>query len=225
MKLRRNPFQVSSKSLLVKMLSSILSIVLVSLLVLSTISIYVSYSIISSDSKTWLETELGETMDGIEKEFIGHQRIAESISQIVGVNGTDMSTSQYQNLLERMAVINESTLGTGVWFEPYAYQSETQYFGPYVYKDGNSTTFTEEYATADYDYPNQDWYVNGKGAMNWSTPYFDEATGITMITTAAPITNDRNEFMGVVSADIDLSTVQEQINNVQIKRIWLCYII
>ncbi|KUP05228.1 hypothetical protein Q75_13315 [Bacillus coahuilensis p1.1.43] len=217
MKLRRNPFQVSSKSLLVKMLSSILSIVLVSLLVLSTISIYVSYSIISSDSKTWLETELGETMDGIEKEFIGHQRIAESISQIVGVNGTDMSTSQYQNLLERMAVINESTLGTGVWFEPYAYQSETQYFGPYVYKDGNSTTFTEEYATADYDYPNQDWYVNGKGAMNWSTPYFDEATGITMITTAAPITNDRNEFIGVVSADIDLSTVQEQINNVQIK--------
>jgi len=77
---------------------------------------------------------------------------------------------------------------------------------------------TEDYETAAYDYPSTDWYVAGKEIEEgsaWSSPYYDETSGITMITTSVPILMPQG-FQGVVTADYDLSTIQERIGEVRL---------
>lgn len=205
------------KSLLVKMLATFLPIILVSLLVLSSISVYVAYSIISHDSDDWLETFAEDSLKGVQKEFVAHQRIAESLSEAISVQGKEMTVDDYKALLERMARLNSATLGAGVWFEPYEYQAAMEYFGPYVYKEGDSVVYTQDYSTKEYDYPNQDWYVKGKEKISWSTPYYDDTTGITMVTTSLPMKDSTGKLLGTVTADIDLSTIQQQIKSITLK--------
>ncbi|GEM_PF-5582884 len=69
------------------------------------------------------------------------------------------------------------------------------------------------------DYRTTDWYLLGKnpdGQSGWTDPYYDETTGITMITTAVPILNNQ-EVIGVVSADYDLTSIQDLVENVRIE--------
>lgn len=50
----------------------------------------------------------------------------------------------------------------------------------------------------------------------WTDPYYDETTGITMITMAVPIYKN-GEFMGTVTADYDLTVIQEFIGQMMVK--------
>lgn len=85
---------------------------------------------------------------------------------------------------------------------------------PYVYKDGTNSIFTEAYEDASYNYPSWDWYEMGlqsDGEAVWTEPYFDEESDMTMVTTSVPFFNN-GQKMGVVTADIDLTTLQNHIS-------------
>lgn len=203
----------------IRLLSVIIPLLLLSILVIMGASIITTRSEVRSLIQSSSAKEIESIMNTIEVEFTAHEGIALGMKSVYLGNWETLDKQGFRQIMEASVSNNEATLGVGVWIEPYKYRSNMEYFGPYVYKDGNNVVYTEEYEGKEYDYPTTDWYMAAKSAGQstvWTSPYYDETTGITMITTAVPLyIND--EFVGAITADYDLTTIQNTINQVQIK--------
>lgn len=70
-----------------------------------------------------------------------------------------MGLSDYEEMLTNVITQEDIVSGSGIWFAPYAYDSNEKYVGPYVYKDGSSTVVTYDYSNAEYDYVSQEYYT------------------------------------------------------------------
>lgn len=104
-------------------------------------------------------------------------------------------------------------------FEPYIYNTNMKYFGPYAYKDNGKPVYTDDYSKDSYNYLQYDWYkigINTTKNIEWSDVYLDDVTKVTMITTTAPFYDKNKKFLGVTTADINLATIQNMINNVKV---------
>ncbi|WP_079710932.1 methyl-accepting chemotaxis protein [Paraliobacillus ryukyuensis] len=175
-------------------------------------------------AKSELETQIDSKMTNLTKEvtneidgkLTGHQRLGETMSELAGAEGQQLEREDFAALFERYLPINEETFGMGVWYAPYGHDEETQYFGPYSYKDGDNVVYTDEYETSDYDYPNQYWYTAGaeSGEVTWTEPYYDEALGTTLITTSVPFYDHSDQFVGVISSDIDIGNMQNIVKGI-----------
>jgi len=120
-------------------------------------------------------------------------------------------------VLESLIDTNDETFGAGVWFEPFKYKKDIQLFGPYAYKLNGKGTYTDEYSKTDYK--TGDWYKIGQDtdkSVEWSSPYYDDVAKVSMITATCPMYDSNNKFIGVTTADIDLSTLQNNIKNMEI---------
>lgn len=179
-----------------------------------------SYAFAKSELEAEIDEKMGylsnEVINDIEAQLISHQRLGESLGALAGSSGEDVSEEEFADLMERLLPLNQNTLGMGVWFEPFAYDAEVEYFGPYSYRDGEAIEYTDEYATEEYDYPTQDWYLAGAeaGEVVWTAPYFDEALDTTLITTSIPFYSEEEELAGVVSSDIDIGSIQQVVMNI-----------
>ncbi len=199
-----------------KMMAVFLPIVLIAAISITAINYLDVTKEITYQIEKRVAYNLNELVQMMENEFTAHRRSAEVVAAIYKAKGNQLTKKDYREIIETVLPLNKNTLGIGVWLEPYTHTQAIQYFGPYVYKDGEKLVYTEDYETDAYDYPNTDWYHIGKNAKNgvgWTDPYYDEASDMTMITAAVPF--ERNgKFEGVVSADYDLSTIQEIISGV-----------
>ncbi len=96
-------------------------------------------------------------------------------------------------------------VGGGFWFEPFAYQPDLKYYGPYKYKDDKGkVVLTWEYSNEEYNYFKYDWYKKGlttKEKIIWSEPYEDAVTGVAMITASSPIRKE-GKVIGVTTVDV-----------------------
>ncbi|MBB6214239.1 methyl-accepting chemotaxis protein [Anaerosolibacter carboniphilus] len=199
-----------------KMMAIFLPIVLVATVSITTMSFLDTKKEVTHLIEKQVENGLNELVEKMEHEFTAHKRIAEAVSSFYMAKGNTLNKEDYRTIIEKILPLNKNTLGSGIWLEPYTYSEETQYFGPYIYKDGDQLVYTEDYESPDYSYPNTDWYQIGKNTKNgvgWTDPYYDEASGITMITAAVPFYVDE-KFSGIVSADYDLTTIQKIILDV-----------
>jgi methyl-accepting chemotaxis protein len=78
---------------------------------------------------------------------------------------------------------------------------------------------TEEYITAEYDYPHWDWYQNGvntEKSVVFTDPYYDETTDITMITATVPFYDEHKLLLGVTTGDINLNSMQALIRDIHV---------
>ena len=206
------------KSIRTKMLLVFLPILLVATGSIAAVSVTDAKSALEKQIEERVGKELTAIYESIEHEFTAHEKVAEAVASVYRAKGNTLEKSDYKVMLEELVTMNQNTLGSGLWLEPNKFSPEDYYFGPYVYREGDSILYTEDYETEDYDYPSTDWYLAGKAIKEgsvWTSPYFDETTGITMITTSLPIISSGG-FQGVVTADYDLSTIQERIGDVQL---------
>lgn len=70
----------------------------------------------------------------------------------------------------------------------------------------------------DYDPTSRPWYQdaeNNPDVVNWSSPYMDAATGEYVIT-ASKAVEKNGRFNGVIAADIELTTITEQLSQTEI---------
>ena len=119
------------------------------------------------------------------------------------------------------AIFNsELVIGSGIWFEPYVYDENEKYEGPYVYKDGDSAKITFDYSNAEYNYFDYEWYKNGKNSterkVSFSNLYYDEISNVTMCTCTVPMFNSDNDFIGVVTVDTSIDTIQSTVSDIKI---------
>ncbi|MBB5172357.1 methyl-accepting chemotaxis protein [Texcoconibacillus texcoconensis] len=196
---------------------SFIPMALVALILLS----FFSYSFSKAELETQISEKMGhinaEVINDIDAQFLAHQRIGESIAAMVEARGNALTAEDYTETLKRSVELNEDTFGTGVWFEPYTFAEDVEYFGPYAYEEDGEVLLTDEYETSDYDFPSHDWYQVGEESSDvaWTEPYYDETLDITMVTTSIPFKDENGQFGGVVTADIDITNIQHLISDIE----------
>ena len=138
-----------------KMLVMILPVLVLAQIVLTIMSATSSNNLVDEKTQQAMEAELKANNAQVE----GYLRDVETLADAIAISVADSYTyttwEAYEKMLQDMIATNDIVLGSGLWFEPYAYDPEQQYYGPYVYKDGNSTVTTWDYSNAEYDYLNQ----------------------------------------------------------------------
>ncbi|MBU3199133.1 methyl-accepting chemotaxis protein [Clostridium estertheticum] len=206
------------KSIKTLILISILPVVLIALAIIGVFSIYTSKKLITTEIQNRMEHQLQENINLIDKDMQKHSQIAVDIAKVIGTSRLELNKSTIIETQKEVLSTNKDTLGVGVWFEPYKYKKDIKYFGPYAYKETGTSKVTEDYATQQYNYPTQPWYIIGKNIeknIAWKEPYYDDNLKMTMLTTTAPIYDNKN-FLGVVTADMSLNTIQENIKNIKV---------
>ena len=70
----------------------------------------------------------------------------------------------------------------------------------------------------DYDPRTKDWYKMTKEKMSvaWTEPYIDTATNRMILSVAAPVYDHKDEFIGIVSMDIDIQALSDQMGRIKI---------
>ena len=117
-------------------------------------------------------------------------------------------------------VLSDSLIiGSGFWFEPFAYSPDIEYYGPYRTKGpGNTVTLDMEYSNAEYGYNKFDWYLNAMkspGKVAWTGPYLDEMSGTTMLTSAAAVQKG-GRSIGTVTVDIGITELEDYVKSITI---------
>jgi Methyl-accepting chemotaxis protein len=207
------------KKISIKIYAILIPIITISVLTLTTLAYLSSKQTINTEIDSKMKSLLSSNIGNVERGLIAHSKIAESIAKTVQSSHENINKEIIIDLLKEMINSNANTMGAGIWFEPNKFDPSLKYFGPYVYKDGDKTVFTDQYSTEEYDYFKYDWYKTGidaKNAIKWSPAYYDEVSKITMVTTTVPFYDADNKFMGVATADINISSIQKNIADIKI---------
>mgnify|MGYP002715350444 CR=1 FL=1 len=183
------------------------------------ISIISSDNLLDTQMKEKIQANLAQELNDIEAEVQSVSTLAVNISDMVGSTYRNMKLPEYEALFAKLIFSNEVILGSGIWFEPYSYDKNEQYVGPYIYKEGNEAVVTYAYSNAEYDYFAYEFYTNvvnaGRQAV-FTEAYYDPVTDIVMSSCSAPIYDDSGRFIGVVTVDIDLTSIQNLVGAIQV---------
>jgi methyl-accepting chemotaxis protein len=201
-------------SMRTKTLLAIMPLLLLVMLAVSWISYHYSQQIIEVALDKQMGLQLDVTLEGFRTHLNRHKAMGETIARFTDKGGTSISKAQYAEFLKSAITSNPLTLGAGIWFEPFRYKTDIQYFGPYAYKEKGQILYTEAYEKNDYNYPGQAWYKLAKSSTQsavWSDPYYDELTKITMITASFPFHDENEKFRGMATADLDISELQNTV--------------
>ena len=124
-------------------------------------------------------------------------------------------------LLRTVVENNPEIYGAAIAFEPYTFDRGLLYYAPYFYKHNGKIEFMN-LGTPSYLYAYLDWYQIPKelNRPDWSEPYYDEGGGnILMATYSVPFyknVGEKRQFMGIVTADINLGWFQEVVSSIQV---------
>ena len=208
------------KSRLAKnILLTLLPPILVMMILLSGIGYVYSRNMIQEEIGYQMQYKLEQTISDIDKSLIAHKRLGETLAKSVAVNPSALAISEYEDVLKNFVALNPDTFGVGVWFEPNIYKDLPAY-SPYAYRDGSDIVIDNSYWEDNYNIWADEWYrigadSDGNGA--WSEPYYDPVTDVTMITFSYPIIKE-SKVIGVITADIDITSMQEMISNVELSK-------
>lgn len=211
--------EMKRNSILIKISLVVIPTILIAMISLMATSYLSTKTIVEEQISTEMESKLAGNSEMIQKILLTHSKIALTLAKSVEASHNVMNKDNYVSLLKELPATNADTFGVGVWFEPYKHNKDEKYFGPYAYKDKGNIVYTDDYSKADYDYPSQNWYKIGLSPnkdVAWSAPFFDPATKVTMITAAAHFMDANKNIIGVASADMDLTSLQKNIDSIKV---------
>jgi phosphoserine phosphatase RsbU/P len=118
---------------------------------------------------------------------------------------------------------NPEIYGSGVAFEPYAFNAASRLYAPFYYREKGKITLSRlENSYQFVPYTHWDWYQIPRelGKLEWSEPYFDGGAGnITMSTCSVPFYGESGgtkQLKGIVTADISLDSLTQLVSSVKI---------
>ena len=202
-----------------KLMAYITSIVIIAIIIIQLITLVMTYYTINDEINNKMPLKMDAIISEMNIKMNMHSSIVRSLASLAQSNGNQISRVNYINILKDFAGDNNASFGFGIWFEPFKYSPAIKYFGPYAYRDKDKIIVTTDYETAAYDFHNQGWYKTGAGkpenSISWSTPFFDDATGVTMISAVSPFYNSGKDFMGVASGDFDIAELQNIVQSIK----------
>ena len=195
------------------------SIATISILLCAVSSYTFARSLIRDQISGGMVKELDSINNRISTILLSHSRIPDGLARTVEALGSGATREQYIAILKKSLTLNPDTYGNGIWFEPFGYDKKKQFFGPYTYRDKGEILFTDSYEKPEYNYHKWNWYTKGKtvhAGVAWTDPYYDETSKVTMFTSTAPFLDTSGNILGVTSADIDLTMLQQIIGKIRI---------
>ncbi|MBQ7677793.1 MAG: methyl-accepting chemotaxis protein [Lachnospiraceae bacterium] len=201
-----------------KLILFIVPVVAIAIMVVSLYMAATAKSALLDSSGQMMEQTVDEYVNLVDGELYAIISSAETLAKATAGCYKDVSVEDFAYMYKGVASTNDMILGCGVWFEPNVYDPEKKYYGPYWYKDGGDIVETWDYSNADYDYFSQEYYINAKtssGAVITS-PYYDDTSGLTMSSCSCPITDSSGKFIGCITVDIMMTTIQEEMASVKI---------
>ena len=208
---------MSFKKIGTKMLVMILPILILAQVILTIMSAASSEQLVDKKTQESMAAELRANSSEVSGYLQDVETLADAIAVSVASSYTYTAWEDYEKMLQEMIAMNDIVLGSGLWFEPYVYDSEQQYYGPYVYKDGGNAVTTWEYSNAEYDYFTQEYYTNAMSSdvAMITDPYYDPTSGTIMSSCSTPIVVNGNKI-GCVTVDIELTAITEIIGNIKV---------
>ncbi len=130
-----------------------------------------------------------------------------------------LELSDFLESASGMILHNDMVMGSGLWFEPYLFDKEKEYCGPYWYLDNGEIAETWDYSNAEYNYFEQEYYTAVKDmtviGAHFTDPYYDPTSNTIMASCSAPMLL-HEKFRGCVTVDISLSSIETFVNELQI---------
>lgn len=205
------------KRIRTKMLVTLIPVIVAAMVALTTISAVSSSNIVKEQISETMEATLEAETETISEYLNMVRSMAMVISRTVGTTYKDMQLLQYENMLGTIIPDNDMVLGSGIWFEPYVYDAEQEYVGPYIYKDGDAILTTYDYSNADYDYFSQEYYTLAKNSTEpvITDPYYD-ATSNTIMSSCSMSVYDAGVYIGCVTVDMELSSIERVVSDIQV---------
>ena len=202
-----------------QMMLKLLPTVMIALVVLTTVSAVNSKKTINTEVQKTMNAELSANSAKINADLDIVRTQCASLAREVGMHYTQTSMDLFRDSFSEAVTESDIINGAGIWFEPYAYDPEQMYMGPYWYKDGGSVVETYEYSNAEYDYFSQEYYTNTKsmpaGSATITDPYYDPSSGVVMASCSAPIYSG-STYLGCVTCDIVLDTMVDIVSSIQV---------
>ncbi|WP_032122086.1 methyl-accepting chemotaxis protein [Clostridium amazonitimonense] len=193
--------------------------IIISMIVLTLLGYQVSRNIINNQIEDKMKTQMNGTIENIEKSLSKNKKIAETLSKTIEFSADVLQKNNYEEFVKSFVSLNEETYGVGIWFEPYKYKQDMKFFGPYAFRDNGKVIYTDDYSNEEANYVKNDWYkiaISTDKSAVWSEPYIDEVTKISMVTTTSPFYDGTGNLLGVTTADIDLTSLQNMIKNIKV---------
>ncbi len=208
-------------SLRAKMLLCILPVMAIAMIVLTYIAATSSKATIREATLAQMEQSVTASVNAVDGNLDVIKNTCVNITEMISTSYKFVTMDNYKGTLTAIIQENDSILGAGIWFEPYAFDSNEMYIGPYWYKDGSNIVETWDYSNAEYDYFNEAYYTNAKalpqGSATITDPYYDSTSGLIIASCSAPI-YDNGTFVGCVTVDMELSGIQGMVSSVKIGR-------
>ena len=204
------------KKIRTRMLALILPIIIVAFALLMVVSIIECRDLVFEQVNQTMMSEIGAQEGEMGEYLHSVSNMSQNIADMVEASYTTTDMEQYEATLSNLIAGNDMVLGSGLWFEPYVYDPSSEFYGPYVYKDGGSIVTTWDYSNAEYDYFSQEYYLNSKGSDGpvFTDPYYDETSDTIMSSCSCPIIVN-GQFIGCVTVDIELGSIQGIIDNIK----------
>ncbi|WP_425446427.1 methyl-accepting chemotaxis protein [Dethiothermospora halolimnae] len=162
------------------------------------------------------------------RESVGH--LADNISILAEKD--DVNREVIIKLVEKSLESNTNIVAHGIGFEPNGFDGQDSMFIgdsktgsddngrflPYIYKDGNGKVAVEPLVGYDVE-GDGNWYLVPKSTKKpiLTEPYIYPVNGVDvlMTTISYPIIDNNNKFLGVVTADIKLDSIQEIVTKIE----------
>ncbi|WP_219641014.1 methyl-accepting chemotaxis protein [Cohnella sp. CFH 77786] len=209
------------KSVKTKTMLVIVPLVVTVLAALIAETFVLSMRIIQDQTEQKMKLELSGMTNMIEAKLVAHSKATEAMGKAFEANFRSFSLPDFQKVTQETLDVSENAFGLGVFAQPFKKDPKAEFFSTYTYReqDGHKKT-TEEYSDPSYNYPGQDWYKivgeKGENGTQFTAPYYDPGTNVTMVTVAVPLFDDRKSFLGVATGDLNLTTIQKIIGDVKI---------
>ena len=203
-----------------KLLIGILPFVIIGVLILTAVSAYFSGESIEKQVANTMSSELKANVNFVDAKLNIARSTAMNLARLVGNTYQNTTMDTYKEIFSKTILSDELYSGSGIWFEPNAFDANQKYVGPYWYRNGGNIAETYEYSNASYDYFNQDYYKNakslGKEGATITDPYFDATSGTIMSSCSAPIFDKAGKFIGCVTVDLSLKAVDELMAGIKV---------
>ena len=117
-----------------------------------------------------------------------------------------------------------AAVGGGIWYEPYALDADAKRVCYYAFYDPaiDAVRHDPDFQTEEYDYHTQMWYLtisaelDGKHAVVWTPPYFDDTgTNALMTTVGAGIYDDAGQLVGISTVDWEIPSMVDRLSAIK----------
>jgi methyl-accepting chemotaxis protein len=150
---------------------------------------------------------------------------------LIDAKGGNVPLSEAGDLARLLIAQDGNIVGGGSWWDYYKHDPKTKYAVRYFLNDqGRISDLSTEYASGKDDFPQDDWFQivhNTRSAADfrWTDPYHDPVSNIDMVTCSAPFFDTQRRWVGLVTSDISLATLQHLVQGVKLGQAGYAFLI